>query len=361
MTILWINLAIVFIFSFFARYFSSPATLIPYPSSTHILIKPNRLLMFLAMLTLVLVSGLRSNIGDTFFYKHIYEINDFTWDFILSQKDIGFGILQKILKMYSDDPQIMIFTTALITNVLIVLILFKYSRIFELSLYVYITGGLFLISMNGIRQLFAASIIFTATKYLIEGNWKKYVLIVLFASTFHQSALILIPIYFLARTKAWSKATVLLIFLSIAITLVFDQFSAFLFSSIKDTQYGQYENFAEGGANIIRVAVNAAPVIIAFIGRKKLKEIYPKSDYIVNMSIIGLVFMIISTQNWIFARFSIYFDLYLLLLISWIVKLFRKQDEMFVYYGLLICYGAYYFFENVISLHTVYKSDFLSW
>ena len=118
-------------------------------------------------------------------------INDFTWEFITSQKDIGFGILQMILKKYSDDPQIMIFTTALITNVLIVFVLYKYSRMFELSTYVYITGGLFLVSMNGIRQVLAAAIIFTATKYLINGNWFMYFLIVLFASTFHQSALIL--------------------------------------------------------------------------------------------------------------------------------------------------------------------------
>ena len=31
-----------------------------------------------------------------------------------------------------------------------------------------------LVSMNGIRQVLAAAIIFTATKYLIEGNWIKY-------------------------------------------------------------------------------------------------------------------------------------------------------------------------------------------
>ena len=44
----------------------------------------------------------------------------------------------------------MIFTTALITNVLIIIVLYKYSRLFELSTFVYITGGLHLVSMNGI-------------------------------------------------------------------------------------------------------------------------------------------------------------------------------------------------------------------
>lgn len=355
MTILWINLAIVFILSFFSRYFS--VSTVGMPNSVPI--KPNKLLAFGAMVSLVLVAGLRSNIGDTFFYKHIYETNDFTWEYINSQKDIGFGILQKILKTYSDDPQILIFTTAIITNILIVLVLYKYSRMFELSTYVYITGGLFLVSMNGMRQCLAAAIVFTATKYLINGNWFKYMLTVLFASTFHESALVLIPIYFMVRFKAWSKATFILLFFSVVIVIGFDKFSGILFSAIQDTQYGHYQNFDEGGASSIRVAVNAVPLVIAYFGREKLRKIFPESDYIVNMAIIGLVFMIVSTRNWIFARFSIYFSLYELILISWIIKLFNEKDQRFIYYALLICYLIFYYFESVLSLNIIYKSNYL--
>ena len=97
MTFLWINLAIVFILSFFARYFSAPVL----ATGSLVPIKPNKLLVIGAFSSLVIISGLRNNIGDTFFYAHIYVINDFTWEFIRSQKDIGFGILQMILKEIS--------------------------------------------------------------------------------------------------------------------------------------------------------------------------------------------------------------------------------------------------------------------
>lgn len=357
MTILWINLAIVFILSFFSRYFAVTTS---YGTISSESIKPNKILAFAAMLTLALISGLRSNIGDTYFYKHSFEMNNFTWEFINSQKEIGFGILQMILKRYYSNPQILIFITAIITNILIVLVLYKYSRMFELSTYVYITGGLYLVSMNGMRQCLAAAIIFTATKYLIEGNWIKFILVVLFASTFHESALVLIPIYFMVRFKAWSKATFVLLLFSIVIVLGFDKFSSILFSTIKDTEFGHYQNFNEGGASVFRVAVNGVPLIIAYFGREKLRKIFPESDYIVNMSIIGFIFMIISTQNWIFARFSIYFSLYQLILISWIVKLFREKDQRVIYYGLLICYLLYYYYESVVSLNIIYKSDYFS-
>ena len=202
-------------------------------------------------------------------------MNDFTWEYVTSQKDIGFGILQMILKMYSEDPQIMIFTTALITNVLIISVLYKYARMFELSVYVYITGGMFLVSMNGIRQSLAAAIIFAATKYLFERNTKAFILVVLLASTFHQSALVLIPIYFMAGFKAWTKSTALLLLCSVVIVIGFDQFSSILFSAIEDSQYGVYASNNEGGANIIRVIVYAAPLVLAFFGREKLKGDIP--------------------------------------------------------------------------------------
>ena len=68
MAVLWINFFIVFISSFFARYFSKPLT------NEITYVKPNKLLIFISMFSLVMVSGLRNNIGDTYFYMHSYTL-----------------------------------------------------------------------------------------------------------------------------------------------------------------------------------------------------------------------------------------------------------------------------------------------
>ncbi|RDW22409.1 EpsG family protein [Oceanobacillus arenosus] len=358
MTVLWMNLAITFSCGFFARYFAAPVM----ATGLSAAVKPNKLLIFCSLATLVLISGLRSNIGDTSSYIHSFEIKDFTWETILAGKDIGFDVFQMFLKNYiSEDPQIMIFTAALITNVLIIIVLYNYSRLIELSLYVYITGGLFLVSMNGIRQVLAAAITFAAAKYLINGNWKRYFLIIIFSSFFHQSALILLPMYFIVRFKAWSKATFALIIFAIIVVFGYEQFSALLFKAIDDTQYSGYVDFTEGGANFLRVVVEAAPLIIAYLGRDKLKKLFPESDYIVNMTLLGFVFMVIATQEWIFARMSIYFQLYGLILVSWLPKLFRGKDQKLIYFAIIVFYFAYYYYEDVISLNILYKSDYLIW
>jgi transmembrane protein EpsG len=353
MTILWINLAIVYMFSLFSRVLAKPTAIGP------IYLKPNKIMAFVVIATFVLISGLRKNIGDTFFYMHSYSITNFTWEVIKSDKDMGFGILQKILKSFSDDPQILIFTTALITNVLIVMVLYKYSKLFEMSIYIYITSGLYIVSMNGVRQFLASAIIFAATKYLFEGNWKKYFLLVILASTFHQSAFILIPIYFIVRRKAWTLSTFMLLFIALVLVLGYNQLSDIFFSVIADTNYVEYKNINEGGANIIRVAVAAVPIIIAYLGRAKLREIFPHGDYVVNMSILGFLVMVIATQNWIFARFSIFFGLYNLLLLSWVIQLFVKKQQKLIYLLIMIFYLAYFYYENVATLNIIYKSDYL--
>jgi transmembrane protein EpsG len=187
----------------------------------------------------------------------------------------------------------------------------------------------------------------------------KYFFIVFVAALFHQSAWIMMPIYFFVRYKAWSVGTLLLLFFAIAIVGGYEYFSTILFSAIENTQYGHYSQFQEGGASNLRVAVYSVPLIIAFLGRHKLRDIFPASDYMANLTLVGLVFMMISTQNWIFARFSIYFSFYQLILISWIVKLFAAKDQRAVYYGILVCYFFYYYYENVITLEIDYQSTFL--
>jgi len=355
MEIIWLTLAAGFILAFLSRYFAVTNIGAPVP------VKPNILLAVLTAAVIVLCSGLRNNIGDTVFYIHAYNVDDFSWAGIMEHKDIGFGTLQKWLKLISNDPQILIFFTALVTNILIVRVLYQYSRLFELAVFLYFTSGAFIVSMNGVRQYLTASLILAATGYLVKGNWKGYMLVVLFAALFHQSALIMIPIYFVVRRKAWTGATFALLGVALLIVFGFNQFSEVLFSTIKDTQYGEYSSFSEGGANILRVIFYALPLVIAFIGRERLRELYPRIDIFVNLSLIGLALLIISTQNWIFARLGIYFSIYQIIVTTWLVKAFRPKEQKLAYYVVAVVYLLYFFYENVVILGIAYRSDFLKW
>jgi transmembrane protein EpsG len=356
MTPIYVLLVFVFVLAGIAR---SPALArVPGLPNTQ-LAAPDKLLTAVIIAAFVLLSGLRRNIGDTYFYMYTYTLNDFTWDYVMSKKEMGFGLLQMFLQQLTKDPQILIFTCALITNVLIIVVLRKYSSLFELSVYVYITSGVFMTSMNGMRQFLAAAIIFAATSYLLKGNWKLFMATVLLASMIHESALILIPIYFLVRRKAWTRLTFLLLAVSVGIVIGFNQFMNVLFTVIQDTSYAaEYKDFHEQGANVIRVIVDAVPLAIAYLGRDKLRSLYEHSDIIVNICVVNLLFMVIATQNWIFARFCIYFELYNLILISWLIKLFVAKDRKLIYSLIVMFYAFFFFYENAIVLKIAYKSNY---
>ncbi|WP_058301192.1 EpsG family protein [Gorillibacterium timonense] len=345
MTVMLINLVLVYVASLYARFLARPVSLGEYGLRN----RPSFLPALVAALSLTLVAGLRNNIGDTFTYMHSYRYGIFTWETIDYSKDFGFNIMQLLLRQISGDPQLLIFVTAAITTCLIAWILYHYSRMYELSLYLYITTGMFTTSMNGIRQFMAAAIIFAGTKYVMNGDWKRFFLLVLLASTVHRSALVLLPIYFLVRKPAWTKQTFLLIGVAVLIVLGFNQFMGTLFTVLADTQYSHYSTFSEGGASYIRVLIAAGPLTVAFYGREKLKSLAPKLDPIINLSLINALFLLIATQNWIFARFSIYFGLYQLLLIPWIIKVFREKDQKLVYYLILLFYLFFFLYECIIA------------
>jgi|CeladaMinimDraft_18_1061708.scaffolds.fasta_scaffold01159_3 transmembrane protein EpsG len=362
MTVMWLHLLFVFVCAAFARMLPlarrETAALAPADGAAQAL-RPNKLLVAAAAASFVLVSGLRSNIGDTPFYMYNYYLLNPTFEGFRFEGDFGFSILSILLKKLTPDPQALIFVTALVTNVLIVWGLYRYSRLIEVSLFLYITTGMFTVSMNGIRQFLAAAILFAGTHWLIKGDWRRYFPLVLLAATFHNTAIIMLIFYFLVRKRAWTRATVLLSAFALLVAVGYDQFFGILLQLIEGSKYTVYGEFDEGGANVIRVAIAGIPLLIAFLGRHKLRRIWPESDVFVNMTLLGFLFMVVSLNNWIFARFNIYFSLYGMALWSWLFPLFAERYRKLVYFGTLVFYLMYFYYEHVVALDLQYRSHYL--
>lgn len=306
---------------------------------------------------MIIVSGLRNNIGDTSAYTHSYSLlNNYTFSF---KGEWGFNLLQFILYKISTNSQLLIIITSLIINLLNIKTLYKYEGYFELKTYLYITSGYYLTTMNGIRQSLVAAILFSCTRFIIKGNFKMYLIAVMIMLTFHQTAIIMVPVYFIVRSDAWSPKVYKFIFLFLVGLIFYEPMMNMIFNLLGNTKYGEYTNFNEGGTNIIRVAIYAIPIILAYLKREQIKDNWPGSNIFVNMSLLNLLVMCFSLNNWIFARFAIYFELYSIVLLAYIVKSSsRREEKVFLYYGLIVAYFIYFWYEHVISLNIIYKSNF---
>lgn len=312
------------------------------------------------------VAGFRLNIGDTYFYKHSYE-NFYQYnlsEFTIKQ---GFDIFQYFLYQMSPDPQFMIFITSLVTQSAIIYTFYKYRSYFELEIYMYITCGLFLVTMNGLRQAFVGALLFLATKLIVKRRFITYLIVVCILSTMHSTALIMIPIYFIAIREAWSKSTLVIILISMLGFIFFNELMPTFFDILgEESKYAVYEDTMSQkgqGSSLMRVLVNAVPVILAYCNRKRLKENWNDSNVFVNISIINLIFITFALYNWIFARFQLYFQFYNIVLLPYVIKTCfdRKEERNLIYYLFLICYFIFFYYEQVIGgIGLGYKSNYIN-
>ena len=314
----------------------------------------NKLFTIIVIIILVLISGLRSNMGDTSAYKHLYNmVASNTYEYTKGGYEIGFVYFIYVLTRISANPQFMIFITSLITNVLNVWTFRKYSSYFELQTFMYIAAGYYIASMNGIRQALVASILFAATPYIIKGNFKRYLIIVLLASTMHTSAFIMIPVYFIVRNKMWSKKIAILILSSIVGVILIEPLLEIVFNLIEGSKYSIYENVLDSelnaGVNIIRILVAFVPVGFSYIMRERLKSQFKESNIFVNMSLLNFIVMLFASYSWLFARFNYYFQVYNFILLPYCIKLLiNKKEKNLIFYLCIVCYIIYFWYDTRI-------------
>lgn len=307
---------------------------------------------------LIVFSGFRGgSIGDTGMYKHTYSLYASNPNGVKFDRDPGFAILNLILIQFSTNPQTLVFVTSLIVNLFNMIVFYKYSTYLELQIYLYIAAGYFTVTMNGIRQCLAAAILFISNNLLIKGKFKLYLIIVLIVSTIHASALIMIPVYFIVRQKAWSKKVVIMIILATFGIIFYNLLSPILFKLLQNTQYGEYAEFKEGGSSFIRTIVDFVPVILAYIKRKELEEIWTENNIFINMALLNLTFTAFGMYNWIFNRFNIYIQLYNFILIPYMIRnCFKGKEKRLLYFGVLACYFIFFYREQVIGMNMNYSS-----
>ena len=316
------------------------------------------LFLILVILVLILVSGLRNGIGDTVFYMHSYRRLAENPNLFKFDGDFALNLLSLALIKISTDPQILIFTVAFITNLLNVIMFNKYRSYLELQVYIYITSGYYMVTMNGIRQCLAAAMLFTCTQFVVKGDFIKYFICVLLISTFHESVLMMLPIYFIVRQDAWSNKMIIFIGLAVIAVLGYNIISPIIFKALQSTSYGNYADFNEGGSSVMRTIVNAVPVILAFFKRNDLKAKWPEGNIFVNMSIINLIFVAFGMFNWIFNRFTLYLQLYNFILIPYLINhCFKGKEKRVIYFAVLFCYFIFFFYENGMGTAT-YPTNF---
>ena len=102
----------------------------------------------------------------------------------------------------------------------------KYSEDYWFSIFLFVASTDYISwTFNGIRQFTAVVIAYAATPFILKKKYIPSILLILLASTMHQSVLLMIPIIFIIQGKAWNKKTVVCILACLTALLFVDQFT----------------------------------------------------------------------------------------------------------------------------------------
>ncbi len=309
--------------------------------------------------------GLRSGIADTPVYISGFQnapSNILSLNLDEVTRDKGYAVLEVLFKQFiSKDFHAWLLVLATISGISIMYILYRYSIDFGMSFFLFIASTQFTWLVNGMRQFVAVCLIFSAFTFLLDRKWWKYFLVVLLASTIHGTAIIMIPIYFVAQ---WRSFSLKMIMASVVVAIAGINIGRFEFL-FENTQYDGYLDnvLTSTGTNDIRFLVAMVPVLIAFLGRKIIiSENNKVINICVNMACINAAvqFAAIFVGAIYIGRIAAYFNVYNMITLPWLInKCFTKNSVTLMKMTCIGMYCIYFYYQMVITWNMNYYSDIL--
>lgn len=274
-------------------------------------------------------------------------------------KDKGFSVLSCILKVFVTRNQVVYLgILALFQVISLTTVYRKYSPQYLVSAFLFLASTDYISCMfNGLRQCMAVTIIFLATPWIIEKKYIRVLLVILLASTMHQSALIMIPLVLIAHGKAWNRRTLVYIVLVILAVTFVGTFTNVMDDALSGTQYANmvrdYTEWKDDGTNPIRALVYSLPAIAAFLMRRTIVRYDNRLiNFYTNMSVIsaGLYLISVFTSGIFLGRVPIYASLYGYILLPWeLDNLFSERSRRFLYLLMIGGYLMFYYYQMHIQ------------
>ena len=271
-------------------------------------------------------------------------------------KDKGFWILSTFIKVIiGNNVTLYLGVLAAFQLMMLAMVFRKYSSNYVMALFLFVAATDYISWMhNGIRQFMAVALIFGATELILRKKYIPLIAIVLLASTFHGSALMMLPIVFIVQGRPWNRKTLLAIFLFIIAIVFVENFTNLLDKMLDDTQYtnvvSDWQAWEDNGTNPIRVFIYSIPTLLSIVGYPYIKEANdPVVNVACNMGIISTMLYCLSavTSGIFMGRLPIYCSLYATgILLPWeLDNVFTKDSAKIVKLLMIVGFVAFYYYQ----------------
>lgn len=311
----------------------------------------DNIFLTISFLILFIVSGFRKNVGVDFRnYEAIFRqhTNNNFFDYSYVDKDYGYALLNKIIALFTNNTQWVFIVVSFITIILFIIFIKRYSTNMLLSVYLLITFNFYFDAMNIQRQFIAIAICTLSIKYIINEDFKRFCLVILFAILIHKSALIFFPMYFISKINLNVKKICIYIVLGCAGSLLINKIIYFM----RNKFYSDYDSVAWGMQGLGIGLIIIIPVfifIIAFMMKDKLIEENPENNVFLNLLFCACVCFLLSTIISNFTRIAEYFYIVVIIFIPRMISVIKDYRIRYNIYLLVMFISFVWFYKTTLQ------------
>ena len=293
---------------------------------------------YVLILMLTIISGLRFNVGRDFInYELMYMDpnnvrNLFTepiWQYFA-----------QFLRSMSFSSTAWFVCTSFIINACFITGIRKLSNNFYLSVAFYLAmPHLFLESFNIVRQFVAMAIIFRFSYLFFSKQYWKFLIVILFASCFHKSAMLTIPIFFISLKPLSNSILIVIAFCCFVLRNSFLPIVMKIISSIS-IYSGYIDNIlaSESSSSLYAYVLLFLCFFIVFCFRKNISR---EVNILKNLSLISFYIYLLFYTFQAGQRIGFYCLPYFVLLVPHIQPKFKVNGNFLSIGGLFCLFLAF--------------------
>jgi hypothetical protein len=307
----------------------------------------------LISLTLVTIAGSRDRtVGtDTDNYIYFFE-HTRSWDDVVRSYahigDFGFWILTWTIRTLSAEYWAYLFAIAVIVISAYQTAIYRYSRGYALSQFIFVSFGLYTFFFNGARQGLSAAIFGMSIGAIIQRSFIRYAIWVFLSALFHQTAIVLLPFYFLFTLSDSTRSLVLFVLLGVALAMSY-QWIVGTVGRYED-RYLDYQLGGQGGGYFFVLA--HVLLAAAFLSLKPwIVHFRLEYESLVNLFLFGVMIGLASTFTRAnpsgLLRLTVYSDIAPVFLWPIVFKNIPDIKIRILLKSVVVYYSAFYFLKSM--------------
>ncbi|SSC12130.1 membrane protein of unknown function [Mesotoga infera] len=302
-------------------------------------------LVILVLIAFVLIQAFRSvEVGiDTRSYIKIFTIAKFGNLSTLSaitNFESGFLLFIKIISLFTENTQVFLGVLSVCILATIIYIIYKYSKMPMLSLFLFFAMGFYGFTFSGIRQSLAIALCFASYGFIRSRRPVLFVLLMILAASIHYSALVFLIAYPLSRLGIKKRHFLLVITVFLIIFLG----RGFVFSVIQMTITRRYTSaiyYEASDSYSLLLVMLLLFMFTMFIGRSSTENL--ESNTLRNFLLIAVFIQLFASLSPVAMRAGYYFWWFSVLLIPEVIVNQPTRRERHILLVVILIFGFMYF------------------